>query len=330
MNCLSLNIRGIGGRGKSGKIKHLKNVHGISFIGLQETMVSNISPGLVSNFWGGMGFEYDFVNAYGNSGGLMCLWDPKVFSKELVNKDRNFLHVAGWWIVFGDFNAVRDRDERKNSAFDPVCARDFNNFIDEAGLREYDLKGLKFTCMTNRKSVCKFSRIDRVLVCDNVFIKWPNACVRAINRDCSDHSPLVFSVKDSNFGPEPFRLFDSWLDRPGCLQVIETVMGGWRNEGKADLNLLTKLKRLRGCLRDWFKVYSANEIEEETRLRKEKDDIEIQMENNDLEDADMWIWTECKKALEEIEILKARDIKQKSRVKWAALGDENSNFFITW
>ncbi|KAJ0455942.1 putative endonuclease/exonuclease/phosphatase [Helianthus annuus] len=333
---------------------------------MQETMISNIPLDLVSSFWGGVGFDFEFVNANGNSSGLLSLWDPKVFVKDLVTTDCNFLHVAGmvlagsirvniinvyapqtndgkrqlWarinnlirsnqgrWIVFGDFNAVRDRDERKNSVFDLVCARDFNDFIDDAGLREYNLKGLRYTFMSNKRGVCKLSRIDRFLVCDNVFNKWPNACVRAINRDFSDHSPLVFSVKDSNFGPKPFRMFDSWLDRPGCSDVVHSVLGGWINSGVADINLLNKLKRLRWCLRDWFKSYSAKELEDESRLRKEKEELEVQMEIKELDDSDLWIWTECKKAIEEIEHLKARDLRQKSRVKWASLGDENSSFF---
>ncbi|KAJ0576606.1 putative AP endonuclease 1, Endonuclease/exonuclease/phosphatase superfamily [Helianthus annuus] len=222
MNCLSINIRGVGVCGKAGWIKKLKNGCGISFIGMQESMVSNVQSALVSNYWGRSGFDYEYVDANGNSSGLVSMWDPKVFVKDSMTKDINFLHVAGvvlagsirvniinvyapqtnidkrqlWarinniihsnqgrWIVFGDFNAVRDRDERKKLIFDPVCARDFNDFIDEAGLREYNLKGMRYTYMSNRRGLCKLSRIDKVFVCDNVFNKWPIACVRALNRD---------------------------------------------------------------------------------------------------------------------------------------------------
>lgn len=110
--------------------------------------------------------------------------------------------------MFGDFNAVRHMDERKNSVFDPVCARDFNDFVDEAGLREYDLKGLKYTYLVNRCGDCKMSRIDRVFICENGFNKWSNAYVRALSRELSDHAPLLLSLVDTNFGPKPFRWFD--------------------------------------------------------------------------------------------------------------------------
>ncbi|KAJ0683719.1 putative RNA-directed DNA polymerase [Helianthus annuus] len=364
MNCLSVNIRGVGVDGKPGWIRKLKKDFGISFIGMQETMANDVQLGLVSSFWGGT--DYDFVGANGNSGGILSIWDPKVFLKDSVTKDCNFLHVAGtilansvrlnmlnvyapqsniekrllwskieslissnqgWWILCGDFNAVRDRGERKNSKFDQVCARDFNDFIDVNGLREFNLKGLRFTYMSNRRGICTWSRIDRFLVCENVFNKWLNACVRALNRNLSDHSPLVFSVLDTNFGPKPFRMFDSWLDRPGCIDTINSVLENWVNWGPAVTNLLNKLKKLRGSLRNWYDSYRVKEKEDETWLRKEKEDLEIQMELKDLDETDLWIWSECLKEIEDIERHKTRDIRQKSRVKWAALGDENSSFF---
>ncbi|KAK9063215.1 hypothetical protein SSX86_017085 [Deinandra increscens subsp. villosa] len=366
MNCLSINIRGIGGYGKASWIKKLKVDNGISFIGMQETMSSNILPGLVSAYWGGMGFDFDFVESIGNSGGILSVWDPKVFVKDKVTKDVNFLHVSGmimagnarvnvlnvyapqdkgekrllwskidsligsnegWWILFGDFNAVRDREERKNSKFDKTCASDFNSFIDRVGLHEYSQKGFRYTYMSCRKGRYTWSRIDRFLVCEGVFNRWPNAYVRVLNRNLSDHSPLVFSIVDTNFGPKPFRMFDSWLDRPGSSELINSVLESWVEHGPADINLLRKLAYLRSRLRDWFKDTSTAEKLEEITLRTEKEELDRMMETKDLEESDVWIWSECKVALESIELHKARDLRQKSRVKWTSLGDENSNFF---
>ncbi|PWA52254.1 RNA-directed DNA polymerase, eukaryota [Artemisia annua] len=303
--------------------------------GLQETMSSNVSPGLIASYWVGLGFEYESVNSEGNSGGILSVWDPKFLVKDTVMKDSNFLLVSGllgdgnsrinimnvyvpqsntdkrnlwdkiirviqagrgWWIIFGDFNAVREPDERKNSVFDPGCARDFNDFVEEAGLREFDLKGLKYTYLVNRCGEFKMSRIDRVFVCDNIFNKWSNAYVRALRRELSDHTLLLLSLVDTNFGLKPFRWFDSWLERPGCVEV-------------------------------WSKESRSKEKEEETRLKKEKEDLEVLMEQQELEEADFWVWSECTKCLQEIEFYRSRDFRQKSRVKWASLGDENSSYF---
>ncbi|XP_022013995.1 uncharacterized protein LOC110913477 [Helianthus annuus] len=295
MNCLSVNIQGIGVSGKATWIKRLKNEFGVSFIGMQETMSTNLQPGMLSHFWGGMGYDCEIVNSNGHSGGLVCLWDPKKYTKDVVEKDDNYLHISGlltdglvrlniinvyapqhneekrnlwekilqvmqsgqgWWVVFGDFNTVRNTDERKISKFDPVCARDFNNFIDEADLREYNLKG-----------------------------------------------------------PKPFRWFDSWFERSGCEDVVKSVLVGNNMNGPSDLNLSNKLKSFRDKLKMWYKTCKLKEDEAEQRLRKERDGIEILMEQKDLEESELWVWSECKKSLEEIQLFRSRDIRQKSRVK---------------
>ncbi|KAD2394137.1 hypothetical protein E3N88_41114 [Mikania micrantha] len=53
-----------------------------------------------------------------------------------IVKDKNFLLInEGYWVVMGDFDAVRVPEERLNSQFDKSCASEFNNFIFETGLQ---------------------------------------------------------------------------------------------------------------------------------------------------------------------------------------------------
>ncbi|PWA94625.1 RNA-directed DNA polymerase, eukaryota [Artemisia annua] len=126
--------------GKSGWIKRLKNEFGVSFIDLQETMVSNIHEGVISKYWGGLGFEFEYVDAI------------------------------------------------------------------------------------------------------------------------------------------------------GCVENIQSVLQEWTNIGPPDTNLLNKLERLRFSLKEWFKVYSSHEVEDESKLHKEKEEFEMRMESTDLEESDLWVW----------------------------------------
>ncbi|MFS7902159.1 putative Endonuclease/exonuclease/phosphatase superfamily [Helianthus anomalus] len=57
---------------------------------------------LAWSFWRGSGFGWDFVNLVGQSGGLVCLWDPKVFSAEGSVKNRNYLLIRGRFIGSND------------------------------------------------------------------------------------------------------------------------------------------------------------------------------------------------------------------------------------
>lgn len=173
MNCLSLNIRGCGDSHKIDWIRKLKNLYKIDFIGLQETWVADSTNIDITGAWGNMDFEVEFVNPVGRSGGIVSIWDPSIFSKSHCFSSRHYLAISGQWIVvpgittfvnvygpqsvsdkrklwnelinlknnqdsiwilFGDFNIVRSEGERANSRFCRSTARDFNKFIDDAGL----------------------------------------------------------------------------------------------------------------------------------------------------------------------------------------------------
>lgn len=173
MNFLSINIRGVLDPEKAKWIKGIKRSHKLNFICMQETKVSDIELGRASSYWGNECLDYDFVSSHGRSGGLLNLWDPRLFTKSSSYKSRYLLLTSGkikgldqtfhilnlyapqnlaakyelWnevislksnnqgiWIILGDFNSVRTAEERNNSSFNSVCARNFNDFIFNADL----------------------------------------------------------------------------------------------------------------------------------------------------------------------------------------------------
>ncbi|GKV05161.1 hypothetical protein SLEP1_g17203 [Rubroshorea leprosula] len=121
----------------------------------------------------------------GSAGGLLCIWNPKIFTMFKKMEGLGFCGMAGiwggdripcffiniysscnkqekrqmWtelqglikdsgggnWCLAGDFNAIRGNEERKGKWYDPGEMSEFNNFILEAGLTEISLLGRKFT-----------------------------------------------------------------------------------------------------------------------------------------------------------------------------------------
>ncbi|XP_021980467.1 uncharacterized protein LOC110876609 [Helianthus annuus] len=79
-------------------------------------------------------------------------------------------HISGWWVILGDFNAVCCVEDRLNSKFNKTCGYNFNNFINDNGLREFEMKGKKFTFHNNNNGN-KHSNTDRVLVYFDEVIK---------------------------------------------------------------------------------------------------------------------------------------------------------------
>ncbi|XP_022024614.1 uncharacterized protein LOC110924949 [Helianthus annuus] len=222
----------------------------------------------------------------GRSGGVVSMWDPSIFKVHDSIKHPNFLltlgtlkgsnkainiinvyapqkvpkralwediggglmgSFPGWWVILGDFNAVRSREERKISNFNKKCASLFNNFIFDNRLREYEMKGKKFTYHKDNDN--KHSKIDRVLVCNDFFSEWLVACLRAIPKLLSDHCPLVLTCADKNFGPKPFRFFNSWLERKDFDEMVNKAAVRFYGGGEPDVVLMHKLKGTREAIK---------------------------------------------------------------------------------
>ncbi|XP_076891719.1 uncharacterized protein LOC143543237 [Bidens hawaiensis] len=262
----------------------------------------------------------------GRLGGLASLWDLAIFSVNSVVKNRNFLltkgqvkgldeqlcnvyapqgtankkelwtqilslkeSYVGMWFLLGDFNSVRCPEERRNSGFNSVAARDFNSFIFDAALAEFDMKGGKFTFSVGHK----FSKIDSFLVCSDFFNKWLEACCKT------------------------FRFFNSCLERKGVDDVVRNAY----NRG------LVGFKCIRGDLRKWWEETKFKEEEEVNIMKKELNMLDKEMENRDLLEEETWIRMECITSISEVEHRKSMDLRQRSRIRWASLGDENSAYF---
>lgn len=362
MNFLSINIRGMGSEVKADWVKNIRADEGISFIAMQETFKAEVGINEAAKYWDRSPFGMEFSGAIGRSGGLLCLWDSGRFSKTGAVKDQNFLLIqgiikgcgsiiniinvyapqrreekrrlwdkimdlkrefSGMWVMLGDFNSVRWQEERRNSRFDLQEASDFNSFIAEANLSEFAMKGKKFT----RYSGNKMSKIDRVLVCQECVLKWPDAGFRALGNLHSDHCPIVLITNNVNFGPRPFRFFNSWLDRPDFDHMVRLSCAKFGGGGAPDVRLMQKLRHLRMDIKCWWNEVRAKEQEELSILSSEIDKFDEILEVRDLLEEELWARLEAKKRIVEIEGHKKQDLKQRARVKWATEGDDNTAYF---
>ncbi|XP_021995722.1 uncharacterized protein LOC110892894 [Helianthus annuus] len=130
-----------------------------------------------------------------------------------------------------------------------------------------------------------------------------------------------------DFGPIPTRIFNTWLDLPGIMEFIQQSLISFSFEGPADLGLAIKLKWIKFKIKERVNVIKA----EKEAVYKEKlavlEALELQAEDRVLSPNELDIRAECKKVIMEKDRVKAMDLRQRSRVKWALEGDENMTFF---
>ncbi|XP_021995865.1 uncharacterized protein LOC110893049 [Helianthus annuus] len=87
------------------------------------------------------------------------------------------------------------------------------------------------------------------------------------------------------------------------------------------------LRHLRNKIKEWRDGLRNKEVAQEEMAKSELEELEEAMEDRDLLEEEGWICLECKKKLLEMENHKAKDLRQRSRVRWASDGDDNSKFF---
>nr|GFB04383.1 RNA-directed DNA polymerase, eukaryota [Tanacetum cinerariifolium] len=161
--------------------------------------------------WGNFAFDFVHSPSVGKSGGILCMWDPRLFRKtnstisdyfvilrghwipngnnilimsiyapqELSEKKRlwDYLnHVIANWngevIVMGDFNEVCTQAERYGLVFNVQGADAFKLFISSAGLVKVPLDGCSFTWC--HKSASKMSKIDQFLISKGLMKSYQN------------------------------------------------------------------------------------------------------------------------------------------------------------
>ncbi|KAD6120294.1 hypothetical protein E3N88_11565 [Mikania micrantha] len=254
-------------------------------------------------FWGGgggSGMDSDFVNAVGRSGGLLCIWNPGIFVASKIVKDRNFLLInEGYWEVLGDFSAVRVPEE--------------------------SMKGAKFTYC--QKQGRKLSNIDRILVSLNYLDDWSDSCCVALRRSLSDHSPIILRTSFLDYGRRPFIFFNSWFDKEDFEGILKEAVTSFNGNGNPAKRLHDKLRHIKERIKSWVKKTGK---EEEENIEIAKNELELLndvLESRILEEEEEWSRMECFKVIYELEGSKAKDLHQRSRIKWASFGDDNSVYF---
>lgn len=364
MNCLSLNIRGCGETHKLDWLRRLKQCQKIDFMGLQETRVADSNQIDLDGVWGNNHYDMEFVNPTGRSGGIVSIWDPGIFSKNQVFSSRNYIAITGnwkgingvitvvnvyapqsktdkrklWsdllelmkigdgiWIFVGDFNVVRYANERINSRFCRRMAKDFNEFIAKAGLMEFSTGGYKFTYKCD--DGLKLSKLDRILVCSIFIAMQMMSIVNVLDREYSDHAPVVLKPSCQDFGPPSFRFFNSWMLRDGFNEEFENAWNYFMGFGSPDMFIKARLKHVKNCIRKWRQVDSNDESKLLLNSKTKVAELESIAEFRALKEDELLERRKCKTKISELEQFSKLDMQQKAKVKWLTDGDENTAFF---
>lgn len=317
---------------------------------LQETKSLAWTDKSVKTLGMGSSIGWAELPSQGLSGGLLTVWNSEVFTVFETVKSSNWLMIKGQcevngkhftcinvyspqgtqrkkklWdeltpiiqggdlltLVLGDFNAVRKQCEKHNCTFEKIESQFFNKFIKSSGLFEVQLTNSDFTWYGREH---KKSKLDRFLVTSDWVLNG-NWIAEALHRQNSDHRPLVLKCDLSNWGPRPFKFFNSWMEDENMVTLLKN---SWA-KGKG-MSLKGKFKGLKMMVKEWSKTrYGC--LDEQIKLLEyiqEKED-----ENKGLNLSD----NSCSEKLAHLYKVKCGILCQKARFNWQLKGERNTGFF---
>ncbi|GKA17175.1 RNA-directed DNA polymerase, eukaryota [Tanacetum coccineum] len=327
--------------------------------------MESMEVSFVKQCWGNFSFEYVHSDSIGNSGGILCIWDPNSFCRSSSTVSDYFVIIRGTWlkngknllvivvyapqdakeksilweyltyvsnkwagdvVIMGDFNEVRLQADRFGSVFSQREANRFNDFINKAGLEEVPLGGSKYTW--SHRSARKMSKLDRFLVSGSLMYGNPLMSAVTLERFLSDHRPILLRESTCDYGPTPFRFFHYWTELEGFDKLVNESWEVAPSVGSNPIRqLMVKLKFLKAKIRDWIREYNRANNGVVQNLKLKLADIDEKLDQGSGNDELISKRLELINKIKGEQNKKALEIGQKTKIRWHVEGDENSKFF---
>ncbi|XP_071687500.1 uncharacterized protein [Rutidosis leptorrhynchoides] len=318
MKAISLNVRGFGnskGVDKIGWVRNLIAKEKPCFLALQETKLNCINGNWVMALWGSEEFDFIQKSKVGKAGGQLLIWNTDQFVATDVIEFDSVIGVREQdcneaWLLCGDFNEVRRKEERLNCDFFDYLAKRFNEFIESNNLIELPLGGRLFTRVSD--DGVKFSKLDRFFITEKFCTIWENLSAVALERKHPDHCPVVLKDEEKNLSPKPFKVFDAWFDEKDVDQV---VLDAWKvsvcDNSRKDCLFRNKLKMVKEALRKWSYNRFGDLDGEIERLKGAASELEIRAETGGLNESETKIWQDTRKLWIEKEAIKTNMLSKR-------------------
>ncbi|KAH1197534.1 putative ribonuclease H protein [Glycine max] len=295
---------------------------------LQETKKDSIDRTLCQAIWGSDEVKWEMQPAINSAGGILCMWTESIFKLQNKVTGNGFILLEGvcnredmkicivtvyspcdinnkrllWdyvkqlkqasqvrlWCVLGDFNCIRNPNERIGKSDRLVgdnSMQEFNEWIEDMELLEVPNVGRQYTWF--RPNGESKSRLDRALISPEWRDTWPE-----------NHCPILIKANNVDWGPKPFRILNCWLTDKSFKDVVNYCWNSVQVVGWGAYQLEVEL----------------NKLEEDT-LHRQMTDLEISRRKKLQED--LWVAAQAHETL----------LRQKSRTRWLKEGDCNTRFF---
>ncbi|KAJ9558371.1 LOW QUALITY PROTEIN: hypothetical protein OSB04_012985 [Centaurea solstitialis] len=334
MKIISVNIRGLGAPHKKAWIKEICKVHKPYMLGIQETKTKEVTLQQSYNLWGLADGDFAFVEASGNSGGILTMWNKNTFTCEFLVKEEKFLALIGNWNkiegLVGCVNIYSPCDVKERtklwSKLDILCAKKEVKWIFFGDFNEVRSSSERNNFTRVSDDGTKFSKLDRFLISYEAGKPWNKLAAKVLERKWSNHAPIILSDHSKDFRPTPFKFYNAWLKDK---TIEEEKRVGDRGEFIETGLYLSRQTQKSQRINQSLEKANWGEIDKE--VMKAKEEVKCweakTVSMSALKEEDRVNWISARRKWLDLEEKNLDLLRQKAKIKWIKDGDENTKLF---
>jgi exonuclease III len=254
-NCLGWNVRGINSQSKWDAIRNKISESHCAIVCLQETKRERFDESYLKRFCPAHLDRFEFSPSVGASGGLITIWNDRLFDGELVSFNSysvtvkltsrhsgQSIHVTNiygpstpnekagfisWlynfdtssiedWIILGDFNLIRSPENRSRPGGNTSEMFLYNDVILHLDLVEIAFQNRAFT-WSNMQDNALLEKLDWVFTSSSWSLSFPGTKVSVLDRPISDHVPYVIQINTEIPRTNVFSFENYWMNFSGFI-----------------------------------------------------------------------------------------------------------------
>ncbi|GKC23256.1 hypothetical protein Tco_1025406 [Tanacetum coccineum] len=186
----------------------------------------------------------------------------------------------------------------------------------------------KFESLGSHPSAAKMSKLDRFLVSEGFLSLFPHISALCLDKNLSDHRPILLREMVTDYGATPFRLYHSWFSFHGFDDMVRTAWNSFvLEDSNGMVRFKKKLQMLKKEIRSWVAVHKRKQSGRLIDIQEKLSGIDHILDQGGVSDEILLSRMELTKQMQDIKSTVVRDQMQKAKIQWAVEGDENSKFF---
>ncbi|XP_015166436.1 uncharacterized protein [Solanum tuberosum] len=225
LKLVSWNVRGLNDVGKRRVVRNCIDQWKANIVCLQETKLQGDLQDIVKQIWGGRWNRFAYLEASGTRGGIIMLWDSRVWKGEI-------LQVGAYTLTCSFEALLQNFNCHISGVYAPNCKVERREVWNELG----GVRGINGRALGNCGdfNVCRFS---------------------SEKRNCQRRSSAMIEFSDTI---EDLELIDLLLEGEGFSEKISNWWNSFSFYGRPDYILACKMKARKEKLKEWSKIEKGN------------------------------------------------------------------------